>query len=167
MFAWFGWFEGLGALPGGFSLFSLMQKLFGFGLAAILKGLVSFYSTVFHPIAEVISSGLHWVFALISIKLPHIPPDGAAYNHYAEERSVNKRDKSMKTFLLAIVIASGSLFGLSAQAAPVASATIVENKSQISSPVQKVHGWHLDCQQDPACYNSHVPGAGRGGLVQR
>ena len=75
MFVWLGWFEWLSILLAGFSFFSLVQKLFGFGVASIFKDLVSFYRAVFYPIADVIMGGLHWLFALVSIELPHIPQD--------------------------------------------------------------------------------------------
>jgi len=75
MFAWFGWFEALGVILGGFSLFSLVQKLFGFGLASILKDLINFYRAVFYPIADAITSALQGTFALLSIQFPHIPQD--------------------------------------------------------------------------------------------
>jgi hypothetical protein len=58
-------------------------------------------------------------------------------------------------------IAFAAMAGISAQAAPTAPSAIVENKAESSSPVQRVHGWHLDCRQGPVYYHRHVPGVGR------
>jgi hypothetical protein len=69
---WFRWF---GILLGAISLFSLVQKLYGFGLAPIIRDMLAFYRAAFHPVADIIVSGLRWLLALIWIKLPQIPGD--------------------------------------------------------------------------------------------
>jgi hypothetical protein len=72
MWSWFRWF---GILLGAISLFSLVQKLSDFGLAPIFKDMLAFYRAFFHPLADIITTGLRWVLALVSIKLPQIPAD--------------------------------------------------------------------------------------------
>lgn len=69
------WFRWLGVLLGAISLFSLSQKLWNFGISSVFSDILSFYRTLFHPAAELIISGLRWVLASISVKLPNIPAD--------------------------------------------------------------------------------------------
>jgi hypothetical protein len=70
--AWFRWGSILLAT---ISVFSLTQKLFGFGFAPIVQDLVSFYKATLYPVANIIHFGLAFVFGLFGIKLPDIPRD--------------------------------------------------------------------------------------------
>jgi hypothetical protein len=69
------WSRAGGILLGAISLFSLVQKLYGFGLASVIKDMVAFYRALFHPIANVILDGLGWLVHLVGWTLPHIPAD--------------------------------------------------------------------------------------------
>ncbi len=67
MWSWFRWF---GILLGAISLFSLVQKLSDFGLSPIFKDMLAFYRAAFHPVADLIISGLSWAFSLVFDKMP-------------------------------------------------------------------------------------------------
>jgi hypothetical protein len=69
---WLRWF---GVPVGAISMFSLVQKLYGFGLAPVFEDIVSFYHAVLHPIANAITSELRWLLSLVHINVPEIPPD--------------------------------------------------------------------------------------------
>ena len=69
------WLRAGSILLGAISLYSLVQRLFGFGLAPIIKDIVSFYRAMFHPIANTILGGLQWLVHLVGWRLPHIPSD--------------------------------------------------------------------------------------------
>ncbi len=69
---WLRWF---GVLVGAISVFSLMQKLYGLGLAPIFEDMLNFYHAVLHPVANAITAGLRWLLSLIHVRLPEIPSD--------------------------------------------------------------------------------------------
>ncbi len=94
------WLRWGGVLLGAISLFSLVQKLSDFGLAPIFKDMLGFYRATFHPIADIIINALKWALALVSIRLPKIPPDvvviylliGTALLRHAMSVTYKKRD---------------------------------------------------------------------------
>jgi hypothetical protein len=64
-----------------------------------------------------------------------------------DKGAVEERDKEhhMKKFLLVAAVASGALFGIGAQAAPVAGLATIQTEESQSGAVQKVYyrgGWH-------------------------
>jgi hypothetical protein len=93
------WFRWGGILLGAMSLFSLIQKLYGFGLAPVFKHFVAFYRAAFYPLADIIIGGMTWLFALAGLRLPQISSDiiviyvlvGAAFFRYALIYAQRKR----------------------------------------------------------------------------
>lgn len=104
---WLRWF---GILVGAISIFSLMQKLYGFGLAPVFKDLLGFYHAILHPVANAITSCLRWLLGLISITLPEIPADivivwvliGSSFSRYIykDQESDKEPDKSLINIIL-------------------------------------------------------------------
>lgn len=64
------WFEGIGILVGGFSLFSLVNTGFEFGLSDLFARFTSLYRSVFHPIAGVAEPLLRTIANYLGFSLP-------------------------------------------------------------------------------------------------
>lgn len=71
----FFWFRLGGYLMGAISLFSLGQRLTDFGLSAVFSDIVTFYRSVFHPIANAVNLTLRSALSVIGVSFPAIPED--------------------------------------------------------------------------------------------
>lgn len=58
------WMLLLSALTGGLSLFSVLQKLFNFGLAPLMQEFLSYYRGLFHPAVEVVVGIANWIASI-------------------------------------------------------------------------------------------------------
>ncbi len=73
------WLEAIGVLVGAYSLFSLSQSAFEFGLSNLFDRLTDFYRAVFHPIAGVAEPHLNWLVSRFGLSLPTAWPDFAVF----------------------------------------------------------------------------------------
>lgn len=90
------------------SLFSLVQKLTGSGIAPIFQDLITFYRAAFHPVAHVLGSFLKWLLSIVHIHIFDIPADfvilyslfGASFFRYTyndwQDYEVTKTDFNKK-----------------------------------------------------------------------
>ena len=69
------WLEAIGVIVGGYSLFSLTQSIFEFGLTEFFGRLTDVYRGVFHPIMRVAEPPLEWLAMRLGWSLPVSWPD--------------------------------------------------------------------------------------------
>jgi hypothetical protein len=104
------WLEAIGILVGGFSLFSLTNSIFEFGLSDIFDRLTTFYRLTFHPIVGAIEPPLEWATNRIGLALPSAWQDVVVFYIIigGAVTRVHAKEKGDRLGLIKMALALGS-----------------------------------------------------------